>query len=68
MNQNLSEAAMNQEAMQINIQFPIFQAHPDEEVDHEEDVEGKVNLLGRVFHPWGTRFHAVSETKVKLEK
>ena len=66
MNQNLSEAAMNWEAMQINIQLPILQAHPDEEVDHEEDVEGKVDLLGCVFHPWGARFHAVSETKVKL--
>ena len=68
MNQNLSEAAMNWEAMQINIQLPILQAHPDEEVDHEEDVEGKVNLLGRVFHPWSAGFHAVSEIKVKIEK
>ena len=68
MNQNLSEAAMNWEAMQINIQLPILQAHPDEEVDHEEDVEGKVNLLGRVFHPWSASFHAVSGTKVIKQK
>ena len=59
---------MNWEAMQINIQLPIFQAHPDEEVDHEKDVEGEVDLLGRVFHPWSARFHAVSETKVKIQK
>ncbi len=25
--------------------------HPDEEVDHEEDVEGEINLLCRVFAP-----------------
>ena len=62
MNQNLSEAAMNWEAMQINIQLPIFQAHPDEEVDHEEDVEGKVDLLGRVFNPGGACFHSIPES------
>ena len=60
MNQNLSEAAMNWEAIQINIQFPIFQAHPDEEVDHEEDVEAKVDLLGRVLQPRNTRLHIVT--------
>ena len=60
MNQNLSEAAMNWGAMQINIQFPIFQAHPDEEVDHEEDVEGKVYLLCGVLCPRHTRLHRVA--------
>ena len=25
--------------------------YPDEEVDHEEDVEGEVDLLGRVLCP-----------------
>ena len=61
MNQNLSEAAMNWEAMQINIQLPIFQAHPDEEVDHEEDVECQVYLLGCVLQPRYTGLHAVTE-------
>ena len=26
-------------------------SYPDEEVDHEEDVEGEVDLLGRVLCP-----------------
>ena len=64
MNQNLSEAAMNWGAMQINIQFPIFQAHPDEEVDHEEDVECEVNLLGGVFLPWNILLDAQTVYKI----
>ena len=63
MNQNLSEAAMNWEAMQINIQFPIFQAHPDEEVDHEEDVEGEVDLLSGVLCPGKTSLDRVTNRR-----
>ena len=60
MNQNLSEAAMNWEAMQINIQVPIFQAHPDEEVDHEEDVECEIELLSCILGPGYTGLHSVT--------
>ena len=36
------------------------QAHPNEEVDHEENIETKVNLLGRVLQPRNTRLHIVT--------
>ena len=36
--------------------------HPDEEVDHEEDVEGEVDLLGGVLHPRGACFHTIPES------
>ena len=32
----------------------------DEEVDHEEDVEGEINLLCGVLHPWYARLHTVA--------
>ena len=34
--------------------------HPDEEVDHEEDVEAEVDLLGGVLQPRNTRLHIVT--------
>ena len=33
---------------------------PDEEVDHEEDVEAEVDLLGGVLQPRNTRLHIVT--------
>ena len=36
------------------------QAHPNEEVDHEENIETKVNLLGCVLQPRNTRLHIVT--------
>ena len=35
-------------------------AHPNEEVDHEENVESQVDLLGRVLEPRNTRLHIVT--------
>ena len=35
-------------------------AHPNEEVDHEENVETQVDLLGRVLQPRNTRLHIVT--------
>ena len=41
----------------------IFQvsAYPDEEVDHEEDVEGEVYLLGGVLGPGDTLLNSLTE-------
>ena len=36
---------------------------PDEEVDHEEDVEGEINLLGGVLCPGKTGLHSVTDIK-----
>ena len=44
----------------IQVYFPTLQ-HPDEEVDHKEDVEGQVYLLGGVLQPWYAGLHAVTE-------
>ena len=38
----------------------LVAAHPDEEVDHEEDVETKVNLLSCVLQPRNTGLHIVT--------
>ena len=38
----------------------IEEAHPDEEVDHEEDVEGEVYLLRGVGCPGHTGLHCVT--------
>ena len=38
----------------------IEEAHPDEEVDHEEDVEGEVYLLRGVGCPGHTGLHSVT--------
>ena len=35
--------------------------YSDKEVDHKEDVEGQVYLLGGVFQPWYAGLHAVTE-------
>ena len=32
-------------------------SHPYEEVDHEKDVEGEVDLLGGVLHPGDALLH-----------
>ena len=39
----------------------IEEAHPDEEVNHEEDVEGKVYLLRGVGRPGHAGLHSVTE-------
>ena len=38
----------------------LVAAHPDEEVDHEEDVETKVDLLSCVLQPRNTCLHIVT--------
>ena len=38
----------------------LVAAHPDEEVDHEEDVETKVDLLSCVLKPRNTGLHIVT--------
>ena len=64
MNQNLSEAAMNWEKVDFNQKFWFHEtklvAHPNEEVDHEEDVETKVDLLSCVLKPRNTGLHIVT--------
>ena len=35
---------------------------PDEEVDHEEDVEGQINLLGSVLNPGYAGFNTVAKS------
>ena len=61
MNQNLSEAAMNWNKFYFEIQiWRKKSAHPNEEVDHEENVETKVDLLGCVLQPRNTRLHIVT--------
>ena len=65
MNQNLSEAAMNWEKIDFYQTFwfhetMLVAAHPDEEVDHEEDVETKVDLLSCVLKPRNTCLHIVT--------
>ena len=46
----------------------IEEAHPDEEVDHEEDVECEVNLLGGVFLPWDALLNAQTVYKILIYK
>ena len=36
-----------------------LKAHPDEEVDHEENVESEVDLLCGVFNPRSAGFHTI---------
>ena len=36
-------------------------AHSDEKVDHEEDVEGEVDLLSGVLDPGGACFDTIPE-------
>ena len=45
-------------------------AHPDEEVDHEENVESEVNLLGRVLNPGSACLHTIPGNKdlIKSDK
>ena len=37
-------------------------SHPDEEVDHEEYIEGQVNLLSGVLRPGDALLHSLTET------
>ena len=66
MNQNLSLAARNWNAIYV-----LFcgtsrdnglqtDAHPYEKVDHEENVESEIDLLGQVFAPRNAFFHALA--------
>lgn len=50
MNQNLSEAAINWKIMWCWDILERFR-YPDEKIDHEEDVECQINLLGRILCP-----------------
>ena len=45
-------------------------SHPDEEVDHEENVESEVNLLGRVLNPGSACLHTIPGNKdlIKSDK
>ena len=36
-------------------------SHPDEEVDHEEYIEGQVNLLSGVLRPGNAGLHCVTK-------
>jgi len=38
----------------------MMRTYPDEEVDHEEDVEREVDLLGGAVRPLLTRFHRLT--------
>ena len=37
------------------------ETYPDKEVDHEENIESKINLLGGVHCPRYTSFNGVTE-------
>ena len=39
---------------------------PDKKVDHEEDIEGEINLLRCAIFPFLTRLNSLSETKLKV--
>ena len=43
------------------------ETYPDKEVDHEENIESKINLLGSVHCPRYTRFNSVTENR-KINK
>ena len=40
-----------------------LRGHPDEEVDHEENVEGEVDLLCRVLYPRSAGFYTIPENR-----
>ena len=44
--------------MRLASMFRYELAHPDEEVDHEENVESEIDLLGQIFAPGNAFFHA----------
>ena len=44
------------------------ETYPDKEVDHEENIESKINLLGGVHCPRYTSFNGVTENgKIDLK-
>lgn len=43
------------------------ETYPDKEVDHEENIESKINLLGSVHCPRYTCFNSVTENR-KINK
>ena len=43
------------------------ETYPDKEVDHEENIESKINLLGGVHCPRYTCFNGVTENR-KINK
>ena len=43
--------------------FDVVPADPDEEVDHEEDVEGEVDLLSGVLCPGKTSLDRVTNRR-----
>jgi len=43
-------------------------SYPDEEVDHEEDVEGKVDLLRGAVCPFLTGFHRLTVYSTQTEQ
>ena len=44
------------------------ETHSDEEVDHEEDVECEVNLLGSVLLPWDALLNAQTVYEILIYK
>ena len=48
---------------QNNYMIYNLRGHPDEEVDHEENVEGEVDLLCRVLYPRSAGFYTIPENR-----
>ena len=66
MNQNLSEAAINWGRKEVNIGLFSWSnktLYPDEEINHEENIEGQVDLLGFIGRPGNTSFHCIAGEK-----
>ena len=68
MNQNLSLAAMNWNKTEYFTAIDTVETHSDEEVDHEEDIECEVNLLGGVFLPRDALLDAQTVSKMLIYK
>jgi len=51
--------------MTTHIRSWLYNAYPNEEVNHEEDIEGQINLLSCTFRPWCTGFHALAHERKK---
>ena len=49
--------------MRLASMFRYELAHPDEEVDHEENVESEVNLLGCVLNPGSACLHTIPKSE-----
>ena len=50
------------------LDFHVLRSYPDEEVYHEENVEGQINLLGRVSVPRNAFFHTLTRKGEKKHK